>query len=220
MKENPPKPVPAAPRRRFRWLRRDGIDLGDSVVQIIAVVIGILLALFINDQVTQHQQQTMVDEAMRAIRMELVSNRNALREDDKALGKTVAGMLTSPKNRGQSPRPCYMWHGFAFNSTPVTDAAYQTAIATQALAHMPFEQAHKVAKIYGVQQIRQRGIDVVANKILIAGPMTLDMCVGALISVANTDHQVASRYSPLIGADKVKWPTLPPNPMRNTHPPK
>ena len=46
-------------RKRWRWLRREAIDLGDVVVQIFAVVVGILLALLINDWVTQRSSKPM-----------------------------------------------------------------------------------------------------------------------------------------------------------------
>lgn len=207
MPEKPPE------RRRWRWLRREAIDLSDVVVQIIAVVIGILLALFINNWVTQRQQEATVNDALRAIRVELVANRTALRNNATAWFELATQLMNSPGDRDQSPRPCYLWNPWqAPGAASLTDAAYQTAIATRALAHMPFKQAHLVAQVYGDQRGYANAFTL-NQRIMYMRPNPLDLCINQAENFGGYDHRLSDRYTTLIGPDKTRWPTRPPSPF-------
>lgn len=195
MSHDPPE------QERKRWLRREAISLGDLVVQIFAVVVGILLALFINDWVTQRQQQTTVNEAMRAMHAEVSRNRNALRAQTQHLFSMAQAMQEASANRDQSARLCMDWQGWSgVNAPNLTDAAYQTAIATQALANMPFKQAQIVAQVYGWQHLYQKFDDVDEN-LLIQHPQNLKFCVSAIEDIVQNNQQLDSAYAYLIGPD-------------------
>ena len=57
------------------------------------------------------------------------------------------------------------------------DSAYQTAIATQTLAHMDFGQAQQVARVYAKQRDFQKYVDHVIDFLLQPGRvMTVDSC--------------------------------------------
>ena len=205
-----PTPSQSAGRRHRRWLRREAIDLGDMVVQIIAVVVGILLALFINNWANQRQQRAVVSEAMHAIRAELSANRVALRKHATLMFNMAARMQESPENRNQSPRPCYQWDQWrGIGDLNLTDAAYQTSISTQALANMPFTQAQQVARVYGWQQYLQKGRDFDVELLMQAHP--LDFCIGMAENIGREDLRLDNKwYAALIGPDTAKLPTPPP----------
>lgn len=182
------------------------------VVQIIAVVIGILLALFINNWVTQRQQQAAVSEAIRAIHAELSVNRTNLRAHAKHMFDMAKAMQNSPANRGQSPRPCFEWGEWGgIGGLNLTDAAYQTSIATQALANMPFKQAQTVAQVYGWQHYFQKG-DEFDVGILTQHPQSLALCVGFVEEIGRNNLQLDALYSYLIGPDTGLLPKPPPAP--------
>lgn len=206
------------------WLRREGIDVGDAVVQFFSVLLGVLLALLIS-QWTNHRQlqakaraatrqrQAMVKEAMQAIRVELVGNRTALHQSVVQLYAAAKKMdAAQHANPAPSPRPCYLWSGFGAGRgvfVNLTDAAYQTAIATQALANMTFRQAHLVAEVYGAQGVFNTGTNLIRNKIMSGNPKKLEMCIGWLESLGLTEQSLDSTYTQLIGPDKLKWPAPP-----------
>lgn len=149
------------PRRRGRWLRFEAISLGDVVLQILSVVVGILLALFIDNWSTERQQRATVETAMDAIRAELSENRVALRAHAARMADMAKRTQVSAKNANQPPRRCYEWEEWrGIGGLNLVDAAYQTAIATQALAHMPFAQASQVSQTYGWQRYFQKGFDL------------------------------------------------------------
>lgn len=98
----------------------------------------------------------------------------------------------------------------------ITDGAYQTAIATQALAHMPFKQAHQVAEIYSHQRQYLKAFLFLQQNILMK-PQTLATCI-KLEEGLGTHHdgQLARAYTPLIGPVK-KWPKSPSNRLKHHH---
>jgi len=148
-------------RRRWRFLRYEAISLGDVVLQIFSVVVGILLALFINNWSLARQERATVSTAMAAIRAELAANRLALRAHSAQMFDMAKRTAASAKNADQPPRRCYEWDEWrGIGGLNLVDAAYQAAIATQALAHMPFEQASRVAQAYGWQRYFQKGFDL------------------------------------------------------------
>ncbi|TAM97145.1 MAG: hypothetical protein EPN40_08040 [Rhodanobacteraceae bacterium] len=198
-------------RKRWRWLRREAIDLGDLLVQIIAVVVGILLALLINDWVTQRQQQANIDEAMRAIRAELTQNRVVVRHFAAHMYRMAAEMQDSPKNRGKPAQACYSWNQWdGIGGMVPLDAAYQTSIATQALANMPFQQAQVVSRIYGWQHYASKGIEL--DTALLMQPHPLDFCVGLVQEVGRDAMQLDDLYSKLIGPETATRPKPPASP--------
>ena len=73
------------------------------------MVIGILLALLINNWATDRQQQNAVDVAVRAIHAELAANRAALRKNAERLNRMAAQLRSATENRNLAPRPCHEW---------------------------------------------------------------------------------------------------------------
>lgn len=162
--------------------------------------------MFINNWVTQRQQRANVHTAIEAVHAELAANRITVREDAAGLYRTAREMLDSPKNKSRSPRACYLWDQFQLHALVLTDAAYQAAISTQALADMPFKQAQRIAEAYGSQRSFMEGRSTFENRIVASGPQTLDMCVLWLQSDQQIDRGLDAAYAPLIGPDKLKWP--------------
>ncbi len=176
------------------------------------MVVGILLALFINNRVTQRQQQANVDEAMRAIKAELSANRVQLRLHARHMFEMAKAMQDSPANRNQPPRPCFLWDEWnGVGGLNLTDAAYQTAIATQALANMPFKQAQLVAQTSGWQRYFEKGSELDLG-ILTQQPETLKLCVGIVVDSGSSNLQLDFAYSRLIGPDTAPLPKPPASP--------
>jgi hypothetical protein len=189
----------AAPRdksRRRPWFERAPINLGELAVETIAVVFGILLALWIDDWHQQRQQQATVEQALRAIRGEIATNQRSLREHMAKFKPSADHMLKAPENRNQPPRVCPGWVGWrGLNLPTLLDAAYQTAIATQALANMRFEEAQQVAKVYGAQRSLQHFYDLDGGMLLDHYPKTLEQCAGIILEISRSDAAVDAAYS-------------------------
>ncbi|MGH8124513.1 MAG: hypothetical protein ACREPK_01510 [Rhodanobacteraceae bacterium] len=210
MNDKQPAPDESPPRRkRQRWLRHDGIDLGDAIVQIFAVVVGILLALFINDWVTKRQQRATASAAQRAIRAELTHNRNATHSDVTILYAAATKLLDLPEKGNQHLRTCDEWKPMASVGVPDwTDAAYQIALSTHALSYLPFKRAELIAQEYGAQDtFKQLAFPRLIH--VLAQPHSREECAMALVSFANLEKSMSTVYAYLIGPDKTKWPVPP-----------
>jgi hypothetical protein len=191
-------PSPENPQR-WRWLKREAINLGDVVVQIFAVVVGILLALFINDWVMQRQQQATVAEALRAIHAELAQNQAQMHRHYLHLHDMVIAMRKKAKAT-DAPRHCTAYGSWRGTGQPLLlSAAYQTAIADQALAQMPFSQAQQIAKIYGYQQIEQKLEDSDASFVIWSGRAIPEAdCAGIVDEMADNARELEGGYSQLL----------------------
>ena len=197
---------PPPTRPQISWFRRETISLADIAVQILSVVVGILLALIINGWNTAREQRAAVDEAMHAIRAELGVNRITLRNHARQMFDMATRMRESPANRNQPPRPCFewdQWHGFG--GLNLTDAAYQTSIATLAMAHMPFQQAQVVSQTYGWQRYSQKGVDLNAT-MLLEHSQSLALCAAWVEEIGQDDLRLDAHYARLIGPDTAVSP--------------
>ena len=204
---DPPQPEP--PRRRRRWFRRAPINLGELAVETIAVVLGILLALWINDWQNRRQQQATVDQAMTSIRAELAVNRRLLRHHTEHMYGMTRRMTASPLNKGPS-RTCTDWDEWdGLNLPPLQDAAYQTSIATQALANMPFKQAQEVARVYSEQQLIRKVYEIDGSMLLDRASAPLGFCTDIAVEIGNADMRLSQAYDTLLGPDPEPRPTAP-----------
>ena len=138
---------------------------------------------------------------MQAIRAELAANRVALHAHATRMFDMAAHMRDSPENKNQASRPCYGWDQWrGIGGLNLVDAAYQTSIATQALANMPFAEAQLISQIYGWQRYLQKGFDL-SGGLLMGQPQALEFCVGVIEEVGRGDQQLETEYVRLIDAD-------------------
>jgi hypothetical protein len=138
-------PDPDSPRR---WLRLGHLSLSDLLVETFSVLLGVLLALLINNVVQARQTRHKVTEAQASIRAELEADRKRM--------STMAGYYhginaqLDAAEAAQHPLPACDdlpdWHGLL---TPLlVRASYDTAAGSGVFADMPFEQTSRIAGLY------------------------------------------------------------------------
>ncbi len=168
-----------APANRLRrWFHRESISLAEIAVQTFSVVLGVLLALAIGEWSRDREERKQVETALKALRAEVEANRAEVTKGLKYIADTDAEMAAKAKADPPSgPRPCVEtpgWHGVA--SPLLLDSAYQTAIATQTLAHMDFNQAQQVARVYAKQREFQKYSEYLVSFLLPQRPMSVESC--------------------------------------------
>gem|GEM_PF-1509236 len=168
--------VPANPTRR--WFHRESISLAEIAVQTFSVVLGVLLALAIGEWSHEREEHRQVETALKALRAEIEANRAEVAKSLKYIADSDTEMAEKAKADPPSgPRSCTEtpgWHGVA--SPLLLDSAYQTAIATQTLAHMDFNQAQQVARVYAKQREFQKYSDYLISFLLPQRPLSVDSC--------------------------------------------
>lgn len=115
---------------------------------------GILLALAINRWHTNRANAARAAEASAALKSEVTAND---REVTRALARVarLSAEMTRDAPPAHSPTlPCNDYPGWQGLAVPLLlDAAYQTTIASQALADMSFARAQRIAYVYAEQRV-------------------------------------------------------------------
>lgn len=195
------KSTPAQARRtRTPLFRREPINPGEVLVEIFAVVLGVLIALAIDRWRENMQAQATVDSAVRSIRNELAGNRKEAQAQAEHLS-AMASRMQEANSDVSEQRSCMGYEGWAGLQSPMLlDTAYEVAVATGALAKMPYEQAGQVGAAYGAQRYVKDLQDQAATFLLAEQERPLGLCVTVAREVARSSAQLADRYAKTLAA--------------------
>ena len=127
-------------------------SLREFVIEIATITVGILIALSLEALVQAHHDHEMVEHARADLRKELTANRTALASTI-AQQKMALVALDSFVRYGRARlkgkrEPFPPNFSFGIDLIPMNTAAWESTSASQALAHMPYEEAHRLAKAY------------------------------------------------------------------------
>lgn len=131
-----------------RWLRLGHLSLSDLLVETFSVLLGVLLALLINNWVQARQTRHKVAEAQASIHAELKADRERL--DTMAnYYQRINLQFDAADKAGHPIAHCDDlpdWKGLL---TPLlVRASYDTAAGSGVFADMPFEQTSRIAGLY------------------------------------------------------------------------
>jgi hypothetical protein len=124
----------------------------EFLVEIGTITIGILIALSLESAVEAYHNHQLVERARIDLRAELETNRKTLAttiaEEEKAT-PPLASLLQYARDRLQG-RQVRLSPDLQLNMTfiPMNTAAWESAVSTQALVHMPYDQAHALGVVY------------------------------------------------------------------------
>lgn len=133
----------------------------DFLTHILIVTIGILIALGLEQLVEAHHRAHLAHQAVEGFVRELTSDSQQLNEAVTSNAKVrdqIAGWITGLT--AASPGELSDYPGLYFD--PLSTASWDTAMATQALGELPYDQAHHYADAYDalrvVDELRRRGL--------------------------------------------------------------
>lgn len=131
-----------------RWLRLGHLSVSDLLVETFSVLLGVLLALLINNHVQARQTAHKVAEAQSSIRAELLADRERL-VSMASYYHGINQQLDAADKAGHPVAHCDDlpdWKGLI---TPLlVRAAYDTAAGSGVFADMPFERTSRIAGLY------------------------------------------------------------------------
>ena len=197
------EPATAGKHRPARGslFRREAISIAEVGVQTFAVMLGILLALPIDDWRRNRDTADTVASAMLAVRGELEANRNELTESQHRLHTLVDALDADAKADADARKPCNEYDNWNGIGVPVLlDAAYQTTIATQVFAHTDFARAQTIAAAYGEQRIFLEERLRVFDLLLRAEPHPISFCRGVVAELAALNDTTIVAYAKAIAA--------------------
>ena len=129
--------VPEGPARSIK----------DFLIHIVIVIIGILIALGLEQLVEAHNHHRIAEQAVEGFKRELADDAKAMEEVMQEMSKLRAEIRAEIVNlESQTPREIH-YPGFTYNV--ISTASWDTAVATRALADLPYDEAHAYADAYG-----------------------------------------------------------------------
>jgi hypothetical protein len=138
-------------------------SIRDFATHIATVTIGILIALGLEALVETHRNHELVEHTRADFRAEFAANRAAVLRDlerSRAVKTELEGLIAYGQARiagKDAPFPA-LQAGRAFSFVNTT--AWETAVATQALIHMPFAEARRIAEA----QSKQAALNVLQGR--------------------------------------------------------
>jgi hypothetical protein len=133
------------PRAPHSW-REFAVEIG-------TVTLGILIALSLEAMVEAARTHALVEHARSEMRAELARDRGAVANTVAAAQRADAGvvaveaLLKARIKRQPSPQARHLTLMMDFHN--LNSGAWESTVATQALAHMPFHQARALSEAYG-----------------------------------------------------------------------
>jgi hypothetical protein len=142
---------------RFLRIRPLRLDLGDVLVQIVAVALGVICAFAVNSWETQHNQEVLQRATLRGIVIEIESNQSNLREASAHHVKTLHALLSLvQKTRGNkyvsiTDLFTMLQTRSAFGVDAPLNIAWQIAQGDQGLSLLSYDTRYTLADLYQVQ---------------------------------------------------------------------
>jgi len=134
------------------------MSVKEFLIHMLAITIGLLIAVGIEGLVELHHERKLVNEARETLREEIDHNSKTVSdalpdiESEKTAMADNIKLLTriteNPKDKDAQLGAIRA----GFNIVGLRNTAWKTAQATNALAFMPYDEAQRYADIYGAQQ--------------------------------------------------------------------
>jgi hypothetical protein len=160
-------------------------------------VLGILFALGIDGWKKDRETRENVADAMRAVGAEIAANRkDPERQRDRLLAEQFALFTDAKARNDDAKHACCenpVWNGMG--GPLLLDAAYQTAIATQAFSHVEFARSQVIAASYGMQKSYLDYHGRILDLVLRGTPSSEDFCAGLVGELANLAGSVDQAYA-------------------------
>lgn len=135
---------------------KDRINLSAIAIEMISIVFAVLFALGVNEWRQNRADALLAEKALDGMLSEMETNRKLFARElpgHRALLDTL--METQAMIAAGRMSADTVMNDLHFNPMLVRDAAWKTAMATQALIHMDFKTASLISDVYAIQKIYQ-----------------------------------------------------------------
>jgi hypothetical protein len=167
------------------------------VVEAISVVFAVLLALAINEWRQGREEARIASEAMDRLRIEIQQNHDNLAAvlDQQAGAIDALGAVIEDLGAGRKPDGEL---AFNFRTEQVRNAAWETALLTQAVRFIDFELVSSAADIYELQELVSSGVQRVLDRMSALGASEGEQLVRDLRLVHSAASQLLSLERQLV----------------------
>jgi hypothetical protein len=133
----------------------------DFMLHLLAITIGLLIALGLEASVEWMHHRHLVREARENIAQEVRDNQQSLAKEMSALPNEKMQLeallrVVSDRQNGRATRPS---ENLVWNVTRLSDSSWNTAFSTGAVAHMNYEEVRRYSQLYALQQMFNATMD-------------------------------------------------------------
>lgn len=156
----------------------------DFLIHIATIVVGLLIAIALEQTVEWVHHKHLVREARETIRTELEQNHAAMKDNITYLGQNLdtikSNIRTLDSLRAHTP-PAQMSLTYHMSYSGMSDAAWHTAHETGALSYMPYEEVQHYSDIYASQEdANTQAAEIARHEFTILGPTQIGIEVAKL----------------------------------------
>ena len=188
---------------RFLRIRPFRLDLGDVLVQIVAVALGVICGFAVNSWETRHNQEVLQRATLGSIVSEIESNRANLREVSAHHAMTLHA-LESLLQKGRGNKFISLIDLFkmlharsAFGINAPLDIAWQIAQSDQGLSLLSYDTRYTLAEVYQVQATFYEAEQRYGNSLLTIRQSPTDNYFVETLDLANQANVVVSAETQL-----------------------
>jgi hypothetical protein len=133
----------------------------DFMVHLLAITVGLLIALGLEASVEWMHHRYLVREARENIAQEVRDNQQSLAREMSALPneKTQLEALLKVVSDRQNGRATRTSENLVWNDTRLSDSSWNTAFSTGAVAHMNYGEVRRYSQLYALQQMFNATMD-------------------------------------------------------------
>ena len=151
----------------------------DFFIHIATIVIGLLIAIGLEQSVEWLHHRHIVHEARENIRHELEVNRDNTQKNLDAVAANAANMKSNvAKARTMRDSPRSVLHGemhFTFSWDSFSESAWLSARDSGALTYMPSDEVQRYADVYSEQEIiNKQAVDIFTHQSEIMAPLLIE----------------------------------------------
>jgi hypothetical protein len=188
--------TPAVTSTRRPWYR--AIQWPALGIEALSTIFSVLFALAIDDWRSARADQQRVLQALWSVRREVVANAQLLQTRMGYFGplRDTLTALIARRGMNASTDDIPGWNGFP---PPILgDAAYETAIATEAFQHMDYQLAASVSRVFAFQGVYTDLFDKALDRVIEERVKSLTELSAMVREVVDLSCELLSTYEQLV----------------------
>ncbi len=131
------------------------------MLHLLAITIGLLIALGLEASVEWMHHRSLVREARANIAQEIRDNQKSMERElsklpneESQLGNLMDVVSQREDGKAATPNPKMVW-----SVTRLSDSSWNTAFSTGAVAHMDYDEIRGYSQVYAIQQMFNTSMD-------------------------------------------------------------
>ena len=184
----------------MQFFKKNNFSLGIFFVEVFSIIFGVLLALGVNELRQSHNDNQLVNTALKSISIEIQRNKDFL--DNRlpyydSMTNNIDSLINI--NGKDVPFSEIKVPGFSGINPPLLrNSSLQTAISTQAFSNIDYSLADQISWVYSFQEIYLKWVYIYFDAFVNREIVTLKMLRNLFGEMSFVGKQIQDNYSKLL----------------------